>query len=60
MHLSDRTQEDAITYMADSSMTREGLKPNKEYLGHYLKGKDLLSESYYHWLESTETLDPSS
>ncbi len=60
VHLSDGTQEDAITYIADSSMTRKGLKPTKEYLGHYLKGKDLLSERYYRWLESTETLEWTS
>ncbi len=60
VHLADGTEEEAVTYIANPSMTKEGLKPTKEYLGHYLKGKDLLSEKYYRWLESIETLDPPS
>jgi gamma-glutamylcyclotransferase (GGCT)/AIG2-like uncharacterized protein YtfP len=46
-----------ITYIANSCKIRNGLKPNREYLGHLLKGCDLLSESYCERLRKWETLD---
>ena len=45
-----------IVYIANGSKVIEGLKPSKDYLDHILKGKDLLTESYYNNLEKTELL----
>lgn len=53
----DGSTVDAWVYTAQPNKVREGLKPTKEYLGHLLAGWDILSESYFHWLESFETLD---
>jgi cation transport regulator ChaC len=55
--LDDGTKVKAWVYLAQPNMVAEGLKPTKEYLSHYLRGKDLLSPAYYHCLEKTETLD---
>jgi len=55
--LDDGTKVKAWVYIAQPDMVQDGLKPTKEYLSHYLKGKDLLSPTYYQWLEKTETLD---
>ena len=46
-----------ITYIANPNKVREGLRPSKEYLGHLLQGKDVLSNGYLGWLETIETLD---
>lgn len=50
------TKVRAWVYIAQPDMVVEGLKPTREYLSHYLKGKDLLSPNYYNWLEKTEIL----
>lgn len=55
--IDEGTKVRAWTYFAEHDKTAEGLKPTREYLGHYLKGKDLFSEEYFRKLESTETLD---
>ncbi len=47
----------ATTYIAQSNMTRGGLKPTKKYLSHLLKGCDLLSKEYCEKLKRVETLD---
>lgn len=46
----------AITYIANPNKTRDGLKPSKEYMCHLLAGKDILSASYFKWLQGIETL----
>jgi gamma-glutamylcyclotransferase (GGCT)/AIG2-like uncharacterized protein YtfP len=55
--LDDGTMEEAWVYIAQPHMVAEGLRPTKEYLGHYLKGKDLLSTEYYQKLRDVETFD---
>jgi cation transport regulator ChaC len=57
VYLDDGTKVKAWVHIAQPSMVEDGLKPTKEYLSHYLKGKDLLSPTYYQWLEKVETLD---
>jgi len=57
VYVDDGTKVKAWIYIAQLSMVEDGLKPTKEYLSHYLKGKDLLSPTYYKWLEKTETLE---
>jgi len=47
----------AIAYIANPKKIKEGLKPCKEYLGHLLKGEDILSKNYLDCLTKTETLD---
>lgn len=47
----------AITYIANPNKVRDGLRPSKQYLGHLLQGKDVLSKGYLNWLETMETLD---
>ena len=47
----------AFTYIAQPHMVRDGLKPTREYLNHYLEAKDILSKRYYQKLESWSTLD---
>ena len=44
-------------YKANPSLTKEGLKPTKEYLNHLLAGKEHLSEAYYAKLAEIETID---
>jgi cation transport regulator ChaC len=51
------TKVRAVTYVAQPSMTRDGLKPTREYLSHYLAAREILSESYYQKLLAVETLD---
>ena len=55
--LDDGTYVKAWVYIARRDMVEEGLKPRKEYLEHYLKGKDLLSPQYYEILSRWETVD---
>lgn len=57
VELSDGEMVDALVYIACEGQTSNGLKPSREYLSHYLKGKDLLSSEYYSFLEETETFD---
>ncbi len=54
---SDGHEVCAITYIANPDKIRSGLKPTKEYLGHLLAGKDILSKGYFDWLKRMETLD---
>ena len=51
----DSTVVSAITYIALKK--GKGLKPTRKYLGHLLKGRDLISTEYYFKLSETETLD---
>lgn len=48
---------EAITYIANPSKVKEGLKPTKNYLEHLLKGNDCLSIDYIEKLKAIETLD---
>ncbi|MGD0645872.1 MAG: gamma-glutamylcyclotransferase family protein [Candidatus Bathyarchaeia archaeon] len=57
IYLDDGSKVKAWVYIAQPNMVAEGLKPTKEYLSHYLKGKDLLSSSYFQLLLKTETLE---
>jgi len=56
---SDGQEVCAITYIANPGKIRDsdGLKPTKEYMTHLLAGKDILSKSYFEWLQSIQTLD---
>lgn len=45
----------AWTYIANKDMITSG-KPSKEYLGHLLAGKDLITESYFKNLSIVETI----
>ena len=47
----------AITYIANPSKVRGGLKPSREYLCYLLAGKDVLSKDYFDRLETMDTLD---
>ncbi len=53
----DGTEVGAVTYMANPSMIKDGLKPTREYLSHLLAGRSFLSREYVRWLEGTETFD---
>jgi len=57
VELDDGTKVDTITYIAKPDKIKNGLKPTREYLSHYLKGKDILTNDYYHKLESWPTVD---
>lgn len=48
---------EAEAYIARSEITKEGLKPTREYLNWILEGKPDFSGAYYEKLEATETLD---
>lgn len=54
---SDGKEVCAITYVANPSKIRDGLKPSKEYLNYLLEGEDILSVKYFNWLKETATLD---
>jgi hypothetical protein len=47
---------DAITFVAREDRIREGLKPTKKYLNHYLAAQDILSECYMQMLRNVQTL----
>ena len=57
VELSDGSKADAIVYIACEGHTGEGLKPSREYMSHYLKGKDLLTPEYYSMLEKIDTFN---
>ncbi|MBC7091770.1 MAG: gamma-glutamylcyclotransferase [Nitrososphaeria archaeon] len=40
--LDNGQQVKAVTYVANPAKTKDGLKPSKAYLGHLLKGCDLI------------------
>lgn len=48
---------DAITYVANSNMIRQNIKPDKKYLNYILEGKDLFTNDYYEKILETKTLD---
>lgn len=47
----------AITYVANPTMIRQNIKPDKNYLSYILEGKDLFTNDYYEKLLETKTLD---
>lgn len=47
----------AIVYIANPTMIRDNIKPDKNYLNYILEGKDLFSSDYYNNLLETKTLD---
>ncbi len=55
--LEEDTEVEAIVYVARPVQVRDGLRPTREYLDHLLAARDLLSDSYYEYLESIATLD---
>ena len=57
VELKDGSGQKAWVYIAEPEKVQDGLKPSCEYLHHYLRGRDLLSQKYYEWLEDTETID---
>jgi len=57
VRLDDGTAKKALVYVAKNEMTAKNLKPTRQYLSHYLEGRDLLSTDYYQMLERVETLD---
>lgn len=57
VRLDNGTLVEVFTYIAQQDKVRNGLKPTKEYLSHYLAAKDILSKEYYRKLESWPTLD---
>jgi len=46
-----------VAYIGNPLQIKEGLKPEKEYLGHLLKGQKLLSKGYFDFLMNIETKD---
>ncbi|MBV8393389.1 MAG: gamma-glutamylcyclotransferase [Alphaproteobacteria bacterium] len=46
---------DAVVYVA--LKVGEGLRPTREYLAHFLAGRDLLPADYWEWLRATPTFD---
>ncbi len=57
VELENGERLDAVTFIARADRIREGLKPTKKYLAHYLAAQDILSESYMQMLRAVETLD---
>lgn len=47
----------AWVYIAVEDKTESGLKPDKEYLSHLLKGESFLSEDYMEFLKQVKTID---
>lgn len=47
----------SIVYIANPSMIRENIKPDKNYLNYILEGKDIFTTEYYNKLKITKTLD---
>jgi len=45
---------EATTYVVTEQYYQEGLVPRRDYLGHCLRGKDILPASYYEFLEEFE------
>lgn len=48
---------EAEVYIAHDHRIDDTLQPEREYLNHLLKGRDLLSEGYYRFLLDTKTID---
>jgi gamma-glutamylcyclotransferase (GGCT)/AIG2-like uncharacterized protein YtfP len=53
----DNKKVEAVTYIANPTMIRDNIKPDKNYLNYILEGKDLFSADYYGKLLETKTLD---
>ena len=47
----------AIIYIANPSMIRKNILPDKNYMKYILEGKDIFSSDYYENLSKTTTLD---
>lgn len=46
-----------VVYIANPAKVREGLKPEREYLSHLLKGRKFLSENYVYFLKEIQTFE---
>ena len=51
---NDGEQVDCISYVCTEKYFKSGLFPSTQYLGHLLKGKDILPANYYNFLENHE------
>lgn len=60
IELSNDKKVNALVYIAKPDKIKDGLKPSKEYLNHLLEGKHLISENYYNFLQSFDTLEASN
>lgn len=52
--LDDGEMKKCVGYTCTEKYFKSGLLPSKEYLGHLLRGKDLLPSHYYTFLENHE------
>jgi len=52
-----KQEMEAVTYIAQPSKIRYGLRPSRDYLDHLLAAEDLLSESYRRMLAALRTLE---
>jgi len=57
VELHDGKFLNCVVYIANPTKVRDGLKPEKCYLAHLLKGKEFLSENYFTFLKKIQTLD---
>ncbi|MGP8075730.1 MAG: gamma-glutamylcyclotransferase family protein [Thermoplasmata archaeon] len=55
--LDDGSEIEATTYEANPAWVKSGLKPKREYLGHLLAARSLLSPEHIRSLERVETID---
>ena len=60
VELANGNEVDALVYIARPDKIKDDLKPIKEYLSYLKQGKDLLSENYYNFLQSLDTLEDST
>ena len=52
----DNKEIEVVTYIAQQSKVREGLRPSREYLNHLLAARELLSPNYIRKLEAIRTI----
>ena len=52
----DNKEIEVVTYIAQPSKVREGLRPSREYLNHLLAARELLSPNYIRKLEAIRTI----
>lgn len=57
VELPNGVEVKAVTYIACADKVAENLFPDEEYLGHLLKGVDILSEGYFRELSSQQTIE---
>jgi len=57
VRFDDKHQMEAVTYIAQPSKIRYGLRPSRDYLDRLLAAEDLLSESYRRMLAAVQTLE---